>query len=631
MNEEELLVLEVDTSQPVQSIKTLREELKRAKDDMLKAGKGTKEYADALQKAANAQHAMREINEQVRASAADLGVVLQNTTSVLTGVAGGFAAVQGISALMGVENDKLKETFVKLQATMAIVQGLQGLEGMGKALTNLGTILKQTEVGTKVLTVAQKAWNYVMSMNPVFLLVTAVAALTTGIVALTKVINSNNKEEERTNRIYEQRLQLLKDVNDNTDYQVRLMKAAGKSEKEINDYELEASQQRLLDLRREMDLISKWDKTVKEMREVSGKYGSLKKAREALPELEKIFDEETKKYRKLQEDKNIIDVAAGKAADDAKKKELETLTTNNEKIREEERKHNEKLLEDMRKWNEQFTAQRMMNGQEELDAVMKENEEWSQRQYEWNLSKGERQLESDRLFAQRQLEDLQLKYDSFDNLDRLAYGNSLISQGEYQMALLDNEVKYNEELLANTNLTEAQRIEFEANAAEARKRIAELEAQAKAAAAYIVSDAFSAAADLIGKETAAGKALAIAGATISTYQSAVDAYKSVVGIPIVGPTLAPVAAGTAIAVGLKNVKEIIKVKVPKSQGAGGQGIQAPATPQPPAILNRIEAVRNVQTPAEVDLQAQPVRAYVVESDITNTQNRISGIKDEASY
>ena len=627
MNEEELLVLEVDTSQPVQSIKTLREELKRAKDDMLKAGEGTKEYADALQKAANAQHAMREINEQVRASAADLGVVLQNTTSVLTGVAGGFAAVQGISALMGVENDKLKETFVKLQATMAIVQGLQGLEGMGKALTNLGTILKQTEVGTKVLTAAQKAWNYVMSMNPVFLLVTAVAALTTGIVALTNVMNANNEEEERTNRIYEQRLQLLNDINTNTDYQVRLMKASGKSEKEINDYELEASQQRLLDLRREMDLISKWDKTVKEMREVSGKYGSLKKAREALPELEKIFDEEAKKYRKLQEDKNIIDAQILKSTEDAKKKEEEARVNANKKIREEEKKHNEQLLKD----KEEASKKEAELISQNILAMQEYSQEQFQRTLEFEVSKQEALANNQRVFIEQELEILNQKYNAFDNLDRLAYGNSLISQGEYQMALLDNEVRYNEELLANTNLTEAQRIELEANAAEARKRIAELEAQAKAAAAYIVSDAFSAAADLIGKETAAGKALAIAGATISTYQSAVDAYKSVVGIPIVGPTLAPVAAGTAIAVGLKNVKEIIKVKVPKSQGAGGQGIQAPATPQPPAILNRIEAVRNVQTPAEVDLQSQPVRAYVVESDITNTQNRISGIKDEASY
>lgn len=627
MNEEELLVLEVDTSQPVQSLKTLREELKKSKDEMLSAGEGTKAYNDALRRAADAQFAMKEMNEQIRLSAADLGVILQNTTQVLSGVAGGFAAVQGITALMGVENDKLKETFVKLQASMAIVQGLQGLEGLGKSLGNLTTIMKSTEVGTKVLTTVQKAWNYVMSMNPVFLLVTAVAALTGGIYALTKAMSSNNEEAEEANRIYQQRLQILQDTNSNLDFQVRLMKAQGASEKELNDFQVKTSQDRLLALQKEMNTISKWDKTLKEMREVRGKYGSLELARKALPELEKAFDEESKKYRKLQEEKSIVDAQALKSAEDAKKKEEEARANANKKIREEEKKHNEQLLKD----KEEASKKEAELISQNILAMQQYSQEQFQRTLEFEASKQETLANSQRLFNEQELEILNQKYNAFDNLDRIAYANGLITQGDYQMALLDNEVKYNEELLANTNLTEAQRIEYEANAAEARKKIADLEAEAKAATAFIVSDAFMAAADLIGKETAAGKALAIASATIATYQSAVNAYNSVVGIPIVGPTLAPVAAGTAIAVGIKNVKEIVKVKVPKSSGSTGGGISAPQTPQPPAILNRIEAVRNVQTPAEEQLQGQPVRAYVVESDVTNVQSRVSGIKDEASY
>ena len=62
------------------------------------------------------------------------------------------------------------------------------------------------------------------------------------------------------------------------------------------------------------------------------------------------------------------------------------------------------------------------------------------------------------------------------------------------------------------------------------------------------------AANLLGKQTAAGKALAVAQATIDTYQSAVAAYKSLVGIPVVGPALATAAAGVAIAAGFKNIK-----------------------------------------------------------------------------
>ena len=48
----------------------------------------------------------------------------------------------------------------------------------------------------------------------------------------------------------------------------------------------------------------------------------------------------------------------------------------------------------------------------------------------------------------------------------------------------------------------------------------------------------------LGKETAAGKAAAIASALISTYQSATDSYKSLSGIPIIGPALGFAAART---------------------------------------------------------------------------------------
>lgn len=59
-----------------------------------------------------------------------------------------------------------------------------------------------------------------------------------------------------------------------------------------------------------------------------------------------------------------------------------------------------------------------------------------------------------------------------------------------------------------------------------------------------------------GEQTQAGKALAIAGTTISTYQGATQAFTSLSAIPIVGPALGTIAAGLAIANGLANVKRI---------------------------------------------------------------------------
>lgn len=60
-----------------------------------------------------------------------------------------------------------------------------------------------------------------------------------------------------------------------------------------------------------------------------------------------------------------------------------------------------------------------------------------------------------------------------------------------------------------------------------------------------------------GKEGfAAYKAFAIAQATIDTARSAIAAYQSVVGIPYVGPILAPIAAGVAVAAGAAQIANI---------------------------------------------------------------------------
>lgn len=69
-------------------------------------------------------------------------------------------------------------------------------------------------------------------------------------------------------------------------------------------------------------------------------------------------------------------------------------------------------------------------------------------------------------------------------------------------------------------------------------------------------------ASVFAHHTVAYQALAKAQALIDTYTSAEAAYKSLVGIPFVGPALAVAAAAAAIATGLAHVEQIGKVKIP---------------------------------------------------------------------
>jgi len=85
-------------------------------------------------------------------------------------------------------------------------------------------------------------------------------------------------------------------------------------------------------------------------------------------------------------------------------------------------------------------------------------------------------------------------------------------------------------------------------------------------------------AQIAGKETAVGKAAAIAQTTISTYQAATAAYAagSSVGGPA-GVVLGPLMAGIAIAAGLANVASIVGVQGADGMASGLSGVASGAT------------------------------------------------------
>ena len=91
----------------------------------------------------------------------------------------------------------------------------------------------------------------------------------------------------------------------------------------------------------------------------------------------------------------------------------------------------------------------------------------------------------------------------------------------------------------------------------ANKQITEAEQQAKLS---LYADFAGNIAQIFGENTKIGRMAAIAQTTISTYQSAVEAYKSLSGIPVVGPALGIAAAAAAIASGIATVKKIASVK-----------------------------------------------------------------------
>jgi hypothetical protein len=129
------------------------------------------------------------------------------------------------------------------------------------------------------------------------------------------------------------------------------------------------------------------------------------------------------------------------------------------------------------------------------------------------------------------------------------------------------------------------------------------------------------------------KAVNIASTIIDTYQSATAAYKSLAGIPIIGPALGGIAAGAAVAAGLANVQRIRQQQFRSSSAAGGGGTQQNIS-SPNSTLQTQTSISPGQftgfgefKPGELEDR----RVYVVESDITGVQRKIQVIEDRSKF
>ena len=149
---------------------------------------------------------------------------------------------------------------------------------------------------------------------------------------------------------------------------------------------------------------------------------------------------------------------------------------------------------------------------------------------------------------------------------------------------------------------------------EAKKKI-EIEKALAITRRSIVANSLGQVASLLGKESKAGKALAVGQALINTYSAAAAALAPP---PVgAGPIFGPIAAIGAVAAGMANVKQIMSTKLPGAEGGGGGG-PSPSVPQPSGGMGALDV--NMEAVDQPTLGGtQPAQAYVVENDISNAQ------------
>lgn len=160
-----------------------------------------------------------------------------------------------------------------------------------------------------------------------------------------------------------------------------------------------------------------------------------------------------------------------------------------------------------------------------------------------------------------------------------------------------------------------------------------LNEQSNIAQADATADAFgSMAADAksaLGETSAAYKAFAITQATIATYTAAIEAYKSTAAIPIVGPALAPVAAGLAVAAGVANIAKISGAREQGGQmNAGGSYLVGERGPEIIKMVGSGRAVNASQTRQQLNSNNSGNSGPSNVTIVNNTSSQIGNVSTE---
>lgn len=212
------------------------------------------------------------------------------------------------------------------------------------------------------------------------------------------------------------------------------------------------------------------------------------------------------------------------------------------------------------------------------------------------------------------------------------------AEEEIEKLALEEEKKISE--LDKLNASEEQKLEVYKYYAGLRTDLEEKENKKKAdieklRKQQILNDAsntFNQIAQLAGKDSKVGKAMAIASATISGVQGVQNAYTTAQKSPITTffPAYPVVQAALAGAVAVKNIAAIKSVDSSGKGGGSAPTTTSGAASQPPSF-NIVGATETSQLAEAVGSQTQqPVQAYVVANDVTTAQSLENNIVEGAT-
>lgn len=607
---------------------SLRSQLREAQADVAalseKFGVTSKEAIEAAKRAGQLKDQIADAKALTDAFNPD--AKFKALSSSLAGVAGGFAALQGAQALFGSQSKEVEQTLLKVQSAMAISQGLQTIGESVDSFKQLSAVAKSYTIVQKIVTAGQWLWNIAMAANPIGAIVAAVAALiAAGIMLInyfkessaenaknTAAVNANKKALDNQTKSLEKN---ANEFDRKQKQELAMAKASGMSAEAIRVLELklidekiayeksaraiafntyEKNKNYLASLKAadaDEDIIKKQTELTNEsVKQVNKQNENLKKALDEKKDIQNRHQVEIRQsqtnHNKEVEDKNKeARTKAKEDAEAARKKEIEDKKKFDEET--------QKGIEDLNKSQVEAEKKRQEDAQKILDDLAKSKETPTQK-------------------LQREYEEKKAILE--------AAGKStfeLEMQHLSDMEEMDAEAKQKQ-------------LDKEKAQSDAKVKLAQAEAAAKQALFAKTSETLNKGADLLGKNTAAGKAMAAAAALINTYQgiTAELATKTVTPFEI-GLKIANVAI--IAATGFKAVQDIVSVQIPGGGGGGG-GAQTGSAPSMTApSFNTVGSSSTNQLAQTIGSQSQtPIKSYVVASDVSTAQALDRNIISNAS-
>lgn len=737
---ESMAGLKKENEDATTSVRGLRKELKAQKDIMLSTEEGTKEYTDALQKAAIIQHTLKEQMEEVNASAMDFGQITGNVVKATGGIVAGFQAAQAAMNLFGIENETVIKSLQQMQSLMAITQAIPAIDDSIKAFKRLGLAIKSVTVGMNGL-------KAVLLSTGIGAAVVAAGALISAFGKLKKKqdeyvekqkeqirlqkeeqIKAQEKYNESLKRELDLKERLLNvkfDGNDVkvyttilADYQKQLGEVNAKLKDQYNDTAKLEAKKIYRQLNKELEQltvgseeymnklieITSQEQKIKDIKpltkeeiealtqrqtELNGKiteYGdklteataiaAAEERKKAIEQEKKEIEELKKKYAELSFDISLFGASEyQKDLAELNKAEQQALKT----VADAEKKGvvtKEQAENDKTAIQKYYAKERENAAKEEADRQSKISIEMIDTSYQLEQAKLQKQYD-EKLISEKEFNDrkkeLQTNYvqDYIDNIQFILDTEKNLTDD--QILDLTNKInkaraslKENKE--TDPNVLTAKQIseainesalalsDFSDNPAWGNilKNVATLAAnwdtlhanikkggkEAFTAYAQIAATALSAVAQMMNGLAAeqdtsnkegfeSAKKYQVAGATMSMLAGIASAWASSMQLAfpanvIIGSILSAMMLGTGIA-------QIAKIKSTQFENPGSTG--ASATPNASAISSiqaPVQYTQDVQG-ANIEGAIKDTRVYVVESDITNAQNRVDVAESENIY